>query len=76
MPQSSAIAATSEQGSPAGTQEGNKNSSPLTAATSKGEPAGRENPGYPAQKAEVHIKGMMSVSRELASPIHRKSLNF
>ena len=65
MSQSSAIAATSTV-SPEGTQEGNReylpSSSHQTAATLDGAASERENTRYWPQIAEVHIKGMMSVS--------------
>ena len=70
MSQSSAIAATAsgELVSPEETQEGKvylPSSSHQTAATPYGEPwgnSGWENTGYWPQLAEVHIKGMISVS--------------
>jgi len=62
MSQSSVISATSKS---EGTQEETKNTCHLSshygAATLKGEAAGCENTGYRPQRAEVHIKGMISV---------------
>ena len=40
------------------------------------EEAQNEKTGYWPQRAEVHIKGMISVSPLLHLPIQRKALNF
>ena len=61
---------TGEQGSPEGPQEGNKDTchqQPSDCSHFHGEPSGRENTGYLPQRAEVQIKGMISVSPDLAS---------
>ena len=51
-------------------------SSPQAAASPIGEPSGCENTGDWPQRAEMHSKGMISLSPELASySIYRKALN-
>ena len=83
MSQSSAIVATmdDEQMSPEGTQEG-KNTSHLAAIrpqplqTVSPENSGHENRGNWPQIAEVHIKGMISVTQILTSSHTQKSDTF
>ena len=77
MSQSSVIVAIScgELVSPEGTQEGDKEQ---IAATPHYKPQGNsryENTGPWPQIAEVHFKGIISVSRLLYLPMHRKASN-
>jgi len=80
MSQSSAIAATSELVSPEGTQEGTKNTCHLAAIGLQSfvmvSPQDVKSTGYLLQRAEMLLKGRISVSpAPCNTPIHRKALH-